>query len=77
MVFLLLNVNNYCCDFIMMKSAHDGVRGSSVSCNLEYSYTKRGDSDGIRIPSSHVAVLQTRGMGGERHLLLTVTPVVN
>jgi len=61
---------------IMMKSAHDSVPANSISYNLEYSYTKRGESDDFGMPSLCVAMLQTGDRGGEKHLLLTETPFV-
>ena len=73
---MLLNVINHCADVIMMESAHDSIPGNSVSYNLEYSYTRRGESDDFGIPSPRVAVLQTRDRGGEKHLLLIETPIV-
>jgi hypothetical protein len=60
----------------MMKSAHDSVPGNSVLYNLEYSYTKRGESDDFGMPSPGVTVLQTGDRGGEKHWLLTETPIV-
>jgi hypothetical protein len=60
----------------MMASAHDSVPGNSVSYNLEYSYTKKGESDDFGMPSPRVAVLPTGDGEGEKHLLLTETLIV-
>ena len=75
-MFLLLNAINQCANVIMVKSAHDSVPGNSVSYNLEYSYTRRGESDDFGMPSPRVAVLLTGDRGGEKHLLLTETLIV-
>jgi hypothetical protein len=54
------------------ESSHSAHASGRNEC-----YTKRGESDDFEMPSPCVAMLQTGDLGGEKHLLLTETPVVN